>query len=191
MDVLVPVADLRGIDDDLVAVFQVDGHFLEIRSSDHIFRRSQPQRIKTGRTEDVPGGHFSVVFIAGVSLSDFAADVKPGQDLPHLLLGFPGLAGIIVHVKNVMGGLIAVGVHAHPDIPGFPHLVDGTAVMPLKLRQGRLRCAEELIQLGGQRLPSPVKIGQSLAVLRGVKGHVPGIGLRIIPSPLAGIKVFG
>ena len=157
------------------------------RRTDRVRRAAHLQGVEAERAEDLPRGHLTVVLVAGVALTDVAADEGARQALPHRGRGLRRLPCVVVHVGDVVGGLVAQAPLPHPNGLRLAHLVDDAAVGPGQACG--LGSAEELVELGAEPRLAAVEVRQSLAVLHGVEGEVPPIGLGELVAPHPGVEV--
>src|SRR5690606_23447170 len=149
---------------------------------DGVLAAAHDERVEAERGEEVPGRLLPVVLVTVVALPDLAAGVEAGEHLAHVLLRLPGLPGRVVHVQPVVGDLVGVPVHAHPDVPGLGQLVDGAAAGAEARGGRRLRGGQVRAQLPREALAPAGEVGQAAAVLRGGEGVAPAVGLAVVET---------
>ena len=108
MDINVFFVSLRSFHGKLFAIRQLYTGFFEERATDHIDTVGRINRVESHGTENVPGRHFSTVVVSGISGERVVIEI--GQDMGYILLGFPGLTGIVVQIGDVVAGFVTVSI---------------------------------------------------------------------------------
>ena len=170
-------AVIRRLDDQIVAVFMMEGNLLEQWRAKDQFTVAHIQRIEAHGTEDKPCRHFTVILITDVSLADAAANIALPQYLPNFLLRTVRPTGIEIHIWNMMGRLVAVAIFAHLDFLRFPALMDALICAYSVRFQCRLK---QLIQLFSQCSTAAVEVCQALTILRYTARHIQSRSFRVI-----------
>jgi len=107
----------------ILPVLEVDHCFFQLRRTEHVNTAGRIHGIKAHRAEYIPGTHLSAVFITCIA-GRFVI-VQLVHDPGRIQLGLPGLSRIIVEIRRMVAGLIAVGVLAYKsgsvpiDVPRF------------------------------------------------------------------------
>jgi hypothetical protein len=78
---------------------------------------------------NIPGRCLAVIFIAAITIGCSFVQAVHGFACP--VLGFPGLAGIIIQVDHVLYRLVAMRVLAHVGYLHFADLVDHAAIITI------------------------------------------------------------
>ncbi len=150
LDVDMLLAVVVGTDHKLPSVVEPDGHLFKEGTAKDILVRARADTVDAHGTEHIPGGHLSLIFVAGIA--PFGRIVQPGGDHPAIFLCLPGLPAEIIEVRHVLGRLVAMRILPHLGQQHLAHLMDllfvGSIVDAL------LHC-EEGIQLGIEALGAP------------------------------------
>ena len=97
-----------------------------------------------------------------------------------MLLGLPGLATPVIHVKHVLDRLVAMSVVAHIHHLHLTDLVDREAIVAVVEER---RDCEHAVQHGDIFLIPAHQVDESLGIVEDAPGIVEAISLREVPTP--------
>ena len=112
-----------------LTVLQMQGHVFEVRAAQNILPRARAYRIEAQGREYIPSRSLPIVFITAIAVRD--GRVKLVHNRPYPILGFPRLAGIVIKIRHVLYGLVAVSILAHVHNLHFANLMNHYAIIAI------------------------------------------------------------
>lgn len=181
LNIVILGAVILSLDDELVSVLHRNGCLAEDRRTDNILVGTGRNGIKAEGRENVPRGHAALVLIARETVG--GGVVESVHNLTHPILRLPGLTGIGVKVRQVLNGLVAVGILSHTCLLHLYHLMN-LAAIPTGIYLARNR--EDGIYLLTETLPAAKQVDKAVDIMEYGPDIMPGAALGIWASPLDG-----
>jgi hypothetical protein len=100
----------------VLSVLKCYGGFLYQRAAQVIPVRARCHRVETQCAEDVPRAHLPAVVVAAQTVR--GRQVLGVHDMSHPVLGLSRCAGVIVQIRYMVRGLIAVNIIAYDSLRG-------------------------------------------------------------------------